>query len=154
MPGFRNTPKFLLRLIRIPPQIAYAIGLGPVIGNLVLLLITTGRKTGKRRVTPLQYESIDGMIYVGAALGQKADWLRNLKVNPQVEVRIKSLRFTANAEVITDPRRIADFLEMRLQRHPHMMNWMLKAEGLRIPPDRDALENYAAGLAVVTIQPD
>jgi hypothetical protein len=53
MPRFRQTPKFILRLIRIPPQIAYTIGLGPLIGKLILLLITTGRKTGKKRVTPL-----------------------------------------------------------------------------------------------------
>jgi len=34
----------------------YAVGLGPVVGRLVLLLTTTGRKTGLPRVTPLQYE--------------------------------------------------------------------------------------------------
>ena len=34
----------------------YKMGLGSIIGHLVLLLTTSGRKTGKRRVTPLQYE--------------------------------------------------------------------------------------------------
>ena len=39
----------------------YVIGLGPVVGNIVVLLTTTGRKTGRRRVTPVQYEEIDGL---------------------------------------------------------------------------------------------
>ena len=154
MAGFRQTPKFILRLIRIPPQVAYAIGLGPLIGKLILLLITTGRKTGKKRVTPLQYEQIDGVIYVGAALGQKADWLRNLQANPQVEVRLKSQRFRARAEVISDVGRIADFLEVRLQRHPRMLAAMLRAEGFHIPPGRRDLERYAQGLAVVALRPE
>jgi deazaflavin-dependent oxidoreductase (nitroreductase family) len=154
MAGFRQTPKFILRLIRIPPQVAYAIGLGPLIGRLILLLITTGRKTGKKRVTPLQYEQIDGVIYVGAALGKKADWLRNLQANPQVEVHLKSQRFRARAEVISDVGRIADFLEVRLQRHPRMLAAMLRVEGFHIPPGRRDLERYAQGLAVVALRPE
>ncbi len=58
-------PKFILRFIHLPPRLLYAVGLGPLIGNLVLLLTTTGRKTGKRRVTPLQYELINNKIYLG-----------------------------------------------------------------------------------------
>jgi len=33
----------------------YALGLGRLIGRLILLLTTTGRKSGLPRVTPLQY---------------------------------------------------------------------------------------------------
>ena len=36
----------------------------------VLLLTTTGRRSGMPRVTPLQYEEIDGTIYLAAARGQ------------------------------------------------------------------------------------
>lgn len=89
MAGFDQTPKVILRLLHWPPRIVYAIGLGSLIGNLVLLLTTTGRKSGKRRVTPLQYEEIDGRIYLAAAGGKSADWFRNLLVNPKVEVRVK-----------------------------------------------------------------
>lgn len=44
------------RLAKWPPQILCALGLGPLIGRLILLLTTTGRKSGRPRVTPLQYE--------------------------------------------------------------------------------------------------
>ena len=67
MGDFRQLKKYLWRLMRIPPRVAYAIGLGPLIGRHVLLLTTTGRKSGLRRVTPLQYEEIDGVFYIGSA---------------------------------------------------------------------------------------
>ena len=154
MAGFNQTPKFILRLLHLPPQIVYAIGLGPLIGNVVLLLTTIGRKSGKRRVTPLQYEEIDGVIYLGAALGQKADWFRNIQANPKVEVRVKSRHFQGLAEPITDTQRIADFLEVRLRRHPKMIGAMLRAEGIRMPPHRSDLEQYATQLALVAITSD
>jgi deazaflavin-dependent oxidoreductase (nitroreductase family) len=154
MSGFASTPKFLLRLIHWPPQIAYALGLGPLIGRLVLLLTTTGRKSGKPRVVPLQYEELDGRYYLGSSRGTAADWIRNIQADPKVEVRVKALRFTGTAEVITDSLRIADFLELRLRRHPQMVGAMIKGEGMSGQPSRKDLEKYAAQLALVVIAPD
>jgi deazaflavin-dependent oxidoreductase (nitroreductase family) len=146
-----RAPKFLLRLIHLPPRLLYAVGLGPLIGSLVLLLITTGRKTGKPRVTPLQYELIDGKVYLGSALGQKADWLRNLQANPAVEVRLKGQRFRGTAKIITDAKQIANYLEVRLRRHPRMVGAMLKAEGITQPPQREEMEHYASKIVLVVI---
>jgi deazaflavin-dependent oxidoreductase (nitroreductase family) len=154
MAGFSNTPKILLRLIHWPPRIAYALGLGPLIGRLVLLLTTTGRKSGKPRVVPLQYEVIDGKIYLGSSRGVNADWVRNIQANPKVEVRVKARRFSGTAEVITDVKRNADFLEVRLQRHPRMVGAMMKGEGMSGMPGRKDLEKYAAQLALVVITPE
>ena len=39
-------------------RVLYEIGLGRIIGKIILLLTTTGRKSGMKRVTPLQYEQI------------------------------------------------------------------------------------------------
>ena len=153
MAGFRQTPKFILRLIHWPPQILYAIGLGPLVGNFLLLLTTIGRKSHKPRVTPLQYEEINGRIYLGVALGQKADWFRNIQANPRVEVRVKSRHFSGLADTITDAKQIADFLEVRLSRHPRMIGAMLRAEGMQIPPERCDLEKYADRLALVVVKP-
>jgi len=143
---------------RRPPntvmQKLYAIGLGPIVGRLVLLLATTGRKTGLRRVTPLQYEVMDGDFYVAAARGQSADWFRNIVADPCVEVAVKSQRFHGRAEPITDPQRIADFLEYRLERHPRMVGMILRSEGLPDRPNRAQLEAYAQRLAMVIIHPE
>ena len=146
--------RFFLRLSKFPPQMIYRLGLGPVYGRLVLLLTTTGRKSGLPRVTPLQYEEADGLFYVASARGQQADWFRNIVANPHVEVRVKTRHFHGLAQPITDPTTIADFLELRLQRHPRMIGTMFQAQGLPAQPNRVQLEQYAAKRALVAIRPD
>ena len=148
---FEQLPRWLLRMMKRPPQLAYALGLGPLIGRLVLLLTTTGRKSGRPRVTPLQYEELDGLITIGSVRGAKADWYRNIAADPHVSVRVKNRRFDGTAEITTDVGRIADFLELRLKRHPRMIKWMLRAEGVR-SPSREDLEQYAERLALATIR--
>jgi len=150
---FQRLPKWILRLLKYPPRLVYALGLGPLIGNLVLLLTTTGRKSGLKRVTALQYEQINGDLYIGSARGTKADWFRNIQADPHVQVRVKSRRFQGVAEPITDRERIADFLEVRLKRHPRMIGGMLRAEGLPPNPSRAQLAAHAENLAMLRITP-
>jgi deazaflavin-dependent oxidoreductase (nitroreductase family) len=135
-------------------RVLYAIGLGPLIGRIILLLTTVGRKTGLKRVTPLQFEEIDGKYYLGSARGLKADWVRNIQCNPQVDIRVKSMRFRGQAEVVTDPARIADFIEVRLQRHPFMIGMIMqKAHGFSKRPSHEQLEKLAEKEALVIITP-
>lgn len=151
MSSFARAPKSLLRLIHYPPRVVYALGLGPLMWRLILLLTTTGRKSGMPRVTPLQYEAVDGAIYLGAARGRQADWVRNIAADPKVTIQVGRRQFHGIAEIISDIPRIADFLELRLQRHPTMVGAMLRSEGLPVPPNRAQLDAYAAGLTVVVI---
>lgn len=135
-------------------RLLYAIGLGPIIGRIILLLTTTGRKSGQPRITPLQYEEIDGTYYIGAARGLKADWVRNIQADPLVHVRVKRLAFDGRAEIIANPAAIADFLETRLERHPRMVGLMMsKAHHLPSRPSRTQLEELAQDLVVVAISP-
>jgi len=135
-------------------RVLYAIGLGPLIGKIILLLTTTGRRSGKKRVTPLQYELIGADYYLGAARGLKADWVRNIQSNPQVEIRVGTKCFQGMAEVITDPSKFADLMEVRLARHPHMVGLIMeKAHGLPRHPSREQLEELAKCEAVVVVHP-
>jgi deazaflavin-dependent oxidoreductase (nitroreductase family) len=135
-------------------RVLYAIGLGPLVGRIILLLTTTGRRSGKKRVTPLQYEMIGNDCYIGAARGVKADWVRNIQINPQVEVRVGAKHFHGTAEVVTDPAKFADFMEVRLERHPRMIGFILeKAHGLPRRPSREQLEGLAKEEAFVIVHP-
>jgi deazaflavin-dependent oxidoreductase (nitroreductase family) len=132
----------------------YAVGLGPIVGNIILLLTTIGRKSGQKRITPLQYEEIDGKYYLGSARGTKSDWYRNIEADGRVEVQVKNRHFHGVAKNVTNPARIADFLETRLQRHPLMMGMLMqKAHGLPKRPSREQLLELAASEAMVIIQP-
>lgn len=68
---------------------------GKVLGTMgkapMLLLTTTGRKTGKRRTMPLLYlEDGDSLVLVASAGGQPTHpaWYANLRADPAVEVQI------------------------------------------------------------------
>jgi len=79
---------------------------GTIVGLKVLLLSTTGRKTGKQRTKPLCYFE-EGPDYVIIASNGGADkhpeWFLNLKSDPNVKVRIEETEFSARAEV-SDPK--------------------------------------------------
>ncbi len=155
MSGFSRLSGFFWRFMKIVNRRVSSLYMSRTnVGHLVLLLTTTGRKSGLLRTTPLQYEEIDGIIYVAAARGQKADWFRNIVANPHVEVQVKRNRFHGLAEPITDPKRIADFLALRRQRHPRMIGIMLLFHGLPPKPNRVHLEQLATKLALVAIRPD
>lgn len=68
----------------------------------ILLLSTTGRKTGKKRSSSLVYIR-HGSSYVvsasNAGQGKHPGWYFNLQSNPHVDVRIKDQQFKAVAEV-------------------------------------------------------
>lgn len=132
----------------------YSIGLGPLVGKIILLLTTTGRRSGRKRVTPLQYELIGSDYYLGAARGLQADWVRNIQSDPHVEIRVGGKHVQGIAEVVTEVSRFADFLEVRLERHPRMIGLIMeKAHGLPRRPSREQLEKLAGKEALVIVHP-
>ena len=141
------------KILKYPPQFLYAIGLGPIYGRIVLLLTTTGRISGLPRITPLQYEEIDGEIVIGSARGIKADWFKNIQADPRVVVRVRSRKFAGIGEPITDPGRIADFLEYRLRKNPRMIGFIMSREGVSKNPSREELEKHVLRKAMVVIKP-
>ena len=118
----------------------------------VLVLTTIGRRSGQPRLTPLQFEEVEGVYYVASARGVEADWYRNLVVCPKVDVQVGDKRFSTLAELMTNPLQIADFLELRLKRHPHFMGIMFRLEGLPIKYSRANLETLAERLAIVALR--
>ena len=135
-------------------QALYRLGLGPIVGRLILLLTTTGRKSGLPRLTALQYEEVNGAFYLGSSRGAKADWYRNIQADPRVHVQVKGRRFAGTGEPVSDPERVADFLELRLQRHPRLIGMILKSEGLPEKPSRAELKEYARKIAIVIVRPN
>jgi deazaflavin-dependent oxidoreductase (nitroreductase family) len=57
----------------------------------LLLLTTTGAKSGRQRVTPLAYFRIDGkLIIIGSFAGADVDpaWVHNLRANPAARIEV------------------------------------------------------------------
>ena len=63
-------------------------------------------------------------------------------------------QFHGMAEVVTDPSKFADFMEVRLERHPRMIGLIMeKAHGLPKHPSREQLEELAKTEAFVIVHP-
>jgi deazaflavin-dependent oxidoreductase (nitroreductase family) len=82
---------------------------GPFAGATVVLLTTTGKKSGQSRVTPLACQSQgDGTIYIfGSFAGgpKNPDWYYNLLAHPEVGIEIGEEKYTATATPITGAER-------------------------------------------------
>jgi deazaflavin-dependent oxidoreductase (nitroreductase family) len=75
----------------------------PGIGELPTLLLTTvGRKSGKKRMTPLIYGVVDGNhIIIGSKGGSQTHtgWYFNLLENPAAEIQVGTEHFKVRARM-------------------------------------------------------
>lgn len=69
-------------------------------GAPLLLLHTTGAKSGSERVNPMMYLDLDGRRYVFASKAgadTNPDWFHNLVANPSVKVEVGDETYNAQA---------------------------------------------------------
>lgn len=81
---------------------------GVFTGKPMVLLHTTGAKTGRSRVTPLVYYTEGDRVYVFASKGgapENPDWYYNLVANPAIEVEVGSEKFAGTAVVLEGAER-------------------------------------------------
>jgi deazaflavin-dependent oxidoreductase (nitroreductase family) len=77
-------------------------------GTPLLLLTTTGKKSGEPRITPLVYQFDGDQIVVVASYNsapKHPDWYLNLVAHPQVTVETEKETFAATAIVLEDAER-------------------------------------------------
>ncbi len=77
-------------------------------GFRVLLLTTTGRKTGKKRTTPLGYFEHDGgYILIGSNAGMDTHpaWFHNLTHQPRATIQVKDRQLEVTAETAKPDKR-------------------------------------------------
>ncbi len=83
------------------------IAAGPMAGRPLLILTTTGYRSGEPREAVLTFTR-DGDRYVvaGSASGSPTDpaWVLNIAANPAVRVEAKGRSFRARAAVVVDER--------------------------------------------------
>ena len=69
-----------------------------------LYLTTTGRRTGLPREIEIWFTERDSRFYLIAEHGEAANWVRNLRANPRVRVRVADIQFTGTARLVDDER--------------------------------------------------
>ncbi|BBY36432.1 hypothetical protein MMAN_05660 [Mycobacterium mantenii] len=86
----------------------------------LLLLHTTGAKSGQPRVSPLAYFRIDGrLIIIGSFAGSPVSpaWVHNLRANPRARVEIGTHEFDVTAHEIPADDRAALFDKVTAAAH-------------------------------------
>jgi deazaflavin-dependent oxidoreductase (nitroreductase family) len=81
---------------------------GPFQGAPMLLLTTTGRRTGERRTNPMMYMADGDRLLVFASKGgapTNPDWYRNLVSDPKVTVEVGTESYQAHATVLQGDER-------------------------------------------------
>ena len=93
-----------------------------------LYLTTTGRRSGMPREIEIWFTRVDGRYYVIAEHGARAQWVRNIRAESRVRVRVGEAAVAAAAQV-RDPTAKPDLQaavqglfprEERLGRWPHL----------------------------------
>ena len=85
---------------------------GPFEGGTLLLLHTTGAKSGKPRLSPLAYLTIDGkMIIVGSYAGAPSNpaWVHNLRATPKAHIEIGTEAYDVDVRELPDDEREATY---------------------------------------------
>lgn len=78
----------------------------PPEGNGVLT--TTGRKTGKARSRCVRAIRRGDRVYVVAIGGEHSGWLKNVRANPRVRLRIRGGTYEGVARELSDPDELAE----------------------------------------------
>ncbi len=63
---------------------------------------TTGRVSGKPHEIEIWFGLCGNTIYLLSGGGDKSDWVKNMRANPQVKVRIAKHNFTGHARFVLE----------------------------------------------------
>jgi deazaflavin-dependent oxidoreductase (nitroreductase family) len=108
---------------------------GPFAGRQVLVLTTTGAKSGEKRETPLVYSRDGEDIVIIASKGGAPShpaWYHNIVANPRVTIELNGARFAADARIAegNERRRLYD---QHAELHDSFAAYEAKTGGRVIP---------------------
>lgn len=99
--GFKYFNRFMLLMWRL--GLGPILNMGPALAGRYMVITHTGRKSGTKRRTPVNYAVVDDEVYCVAGFGSVSDWYRNIVANPQVEVWLPDGWYAGIAEEVMHP---------------------------------------------------
>ncbi|MGA7098554.1 MAG: nitroreductase family deazaflavin-dependent oxidoreductase [Acidimicrobiia bacterium] len=148
----KGSPSGLERLLFRAPIWLYRARLGFLLGKRFCMIEHRGRKTGRLRRTVLEVVArADGSIYVAAAWGRKAEWLKNLKADPHVVVHSGGGRYETKAILIGDDRArlvLSDYADHHPKTLQSLARFMLEDPGTTV---EQSVERIATSVPIVEL---
>lgn len=136
------------------PIVLYRLGLGSLVGGNILLLGTTGRRTGLTRVTPLGYihDAETDTYYLIAGWGARTDWFRNIGADPRVRIRAGRRQFGGIARVL-QAAEAAGVIKRYIEKDPFAVRTLEHDSGIRYDGTVACLERIASRYGTVAVRP-
>ena len=108
----------------IEPYLRAGFGTAGPCANGIVLLETTGRKSGRIINVPLMAASFGAVILVSTVRARRAQWIRNVAANPEVRYWLHGRAHKAKAYVIGDGERAAtrDRMPLRVRAIASMLH--------------------------------
>ncbi|MGH3724996.1 MAG: nitroreductase family deazaflavin-dependent oxidoreductase [Mycobacterium sp.] len=123
--GFRRV------LWRLPISL-YRAGLGFLMGQRLMLLTHTGRKSGQPRQSVLEVVGREEGGYLAASgFGAAADWFKNIRKTPEAVIQVGNRRIGVNATVLSADEGAA-LMERYAMRHPKAAQQLCKVMGFEV----------------------
>lgn len=144
---YPSTPlmKALFRL----PIVLYRLGLGPLVGRLIMLMTTTGRKSGLPRTTAIEFHEYEGRKYVYSGWGTRAQWVRNLEADPYLTIQTWRGAENVVARRLTGVEELGHVYDL-MSANPFMRRWI---EMLGITFTREAFLAARDRITLITFDP-
>ncbi len=145
--GFKYFNHFMVMMWRL--GLGSWINIWPAVGGRIMVISHTGRKTGRKRLTPVNYAMVDGEIFCTAGFGKTSDWYQNILENPEVEVWLPDGWWAGTAKDVTGA-----------ENHTERMRQVLVGSGIVAPlvgidPHTltdEQLEAVTAGYRLIRLQ--
>lgn len=130
-------PSGLLKWLFKSPILFYRLGLGPLVGRLIMIMTTTGRKSGQPRRTAIEFHEFKGRRYVFSGWGTKTDWYRNIEANPYITIQTWRGAESVQARRITSEAELSEAFELAMSNPT--MRMVIKSVGFDL-----SLEQFLA----------
>jgi deazaflavin-dependent oxidoreductase (nitroreductase family) len=104
-------------------------------GATLLILHSTGAKTGNQRLAPLMYQANNGGYAIFASKAgatDNPDWFYNLKANPEASIEVGTDTVEVTARVLGDDER-DPIWDAQKKAYPQFAGYEKTSDGRKIP---------------------
>ncbi len=150
-PAGRRLQAAVFRVVNVPMRALLGLPVRTPLSSRLMLLYSTGRKTGKRYRQPISYVRDSGTLLTPGG----GRWTRNLRDGEPVRLRVGGRVLTARPELVRDPAEVDRLLSLMTARNPALSRFVRiprDAAGRRDPAVLAAAVRY--GFCIVRWYPD
>jgi deazaflavin-dependent oxidoreductase (nitroreductase family) len=117
------------------PLQLWRMGFGPILGQVMMVVTQTGRKSGLPRHTMLEYYRLRERPYVLSGWGTKSQWAKNLLANPHCTIQTAHGAEGATAVHVQNDAELWEIYHLFMQHDPVLTRRFLALYGIAESPD-------------------